>query len=177
MDRVLVGAAIGAILGALLGSLASNLEANFQLNNPGGGGWQVVSLTKVVVALGIIFGAGSGGIIGAIAGAVSALPNARPLPAWFWWLVIGLLILAVFLGALMAFWAFRSSKPDPGPGQEHNAPITHPGKADQMPAPNPPPEQAPPRRVCQRLVPWRYRLVRSSLEAGPLEENGSCDIS
>jgi MFS family permease len=145
MDRVLVGATIGVIIGGLLGTLASNLDAGFQLNHPGpGGGSQTVNLTKVVVALAIVFGAGAGGIIGAIAGAVSARPDARPLPAWFWWVIIGLLILVVILGVFVAVWAFLPSKsPDPGRGPEP--------KANHLP--NPPPDRIAPKEEAPKVEP------------------------
>jgi hypothetical protein len=90
MGHVLIGSFIGIIIGAFLGSLVENPDVRNRLV--------------------IVTAAGCGGIIGAVAGAVSALPNARPLPPWFLWLVLGLVVFVIILGALL--WAFRlGSKP------------------------------------------------------------------
>ncbi|HMF11158.1 MAG TPA: hypothetical protein VKE94_02600 [Gemmataceae bacterium] len=138
MDRVLVGATVGALIGGLLGSLASNLDATFQLNNFGpGGGMQVVSLSRVIGTLGIVIGAGSGGIIGAIAGAVSARSDTRQMPVWFWWLVIGLVVLVLVIG-LFGWVMYSRPLKSKDPGQLDLAPMRVPEKAENMPGPEAP---------------------------------------
>jgi MFS family permease len=128
MGRVIIGAIIGGVLGGLLGLLAKNLDLSFQLNHPGpGGGWQVVSLTKVIVALAIIIGAGMGGVIGAIAGAVSARPESRPVPASFWWLVLGILGVAVVICVVGAVLFLGHADKVRNEEQQRNVPIERPG--------------------------------------------------
>jgi MFS family permease len=133
MGRVLLGAIIGALIGGLLGSLAKNLDASFQLPHPPPGvGGQLVSLAKLVGALGIVFGAGAGGIIGAIAGAVSAQPETRPVPLWFWCVLLGFVAVVVVACALL--WALKLRAPD-NPDRQ-NPPIEMPVRVN-------PPEQDP----------------------------------
>jgi len=122
MGRVILGAVVGAILVGCLGALAKNFDATFTLNNLGpGGGFQSVSLSKVIGALGVVIGASAGGVIGAIAGAVSARPESRPVPLWFW-LILFVLIVAVLAAGISAY-LFREVGPQPAPN------------ADQGPAP------------------------------------------
>lgn len=128
MGRVILGAIVGAILVGLLGALAKNFDATFTLNNLGpGGGFQSVSLAKVMGAIGVVIGVAAGGIIGAIAGAVSARPESRPISVWFWLILLALVILTGAVGAYA--YLMRDVAPQPRIQQEEG-PVLAPQKKD-----------------------------------------------
>jgi cation transporter-like permease len=127
MTRVLFGAVIVAILGGVIGSLPSyrHTEIN-QSPSPR------LDVSEPLRAISVLIGVGAGAIIGAIAGAVSALPGTRPLPRWFLQCLFVFSLIAMVIVLFLA-WMYLGSNAARAPLGPNPVPIpdNQPGAPDQ----------------------------------------------
>lgn len=100
MGRVIVGAVLGAILCGVLASFVEFPAANVLvlMPQPTGVFRQHLDLANILHYLCLMMAVCTGGIIGAIAGAVSANPTAKPFPVWAMVALAMVLLVALLLG-------------------------------------------------------------------------------
>ncbi len=98
MWKVIFGAVIVGFSGAIIGTGVGDMT-----------GRQTQTLC-------IMIGVGAGAVVGAIAGAVSAIQNPGPVPRWVWTAVIVFFLFAVFwaTGVNMFFLAAKKSADERG---------------------------------------------------------------
>lgn len=114
MGRVLIGAVVFGVVTA--GITAATLPWAVRINisyhaQASGGGNATADLSPVVGRMASILIGCAGAVIGAIAGATSARPESKPVPAWLCWtLVVGLIGVVLLAGSL-----FVARWPRPGP--------------------------------------------------------------
>jgi hypothetical protein len=130
MVRVFFGAVICGLVtaGVTSATLPWSLKVQIDYRSPATGtGSAIADVSPVAGRMGTILLGCAGALIGAIAGAVSSWPDSKPIPPWFLWT---LLVIVLGLVLLVAVWNFvPSSKMGPNPEIE----VSHPPVQDRPP--------------------------------------------
>jgi hypothetical protein len=116
MGRVLLGAVILAVIGGVIGGLPNYYDAVIDqpLVGPQGQiGTRSVSYAHLCQTLGMLIGAGSSAVVGAIAGYASGKTEFKPIPWWFWAGLGAVIVVAALFFSLVSLTP--RSLPEPTP--------------------------------------------------------------